>query len=93
MSDHQVSCVNKQDRPNPHERIVNIGGRASDGPWKLPQEVAIAGMEDGRWRFYTSVGGKSVWLIIATSRYGHKYLKTQADGEDENNLLYLPECP
>jgi Protein of unknown function (DUF3892) len=32
-------------------------------------------------------------LIIATSAYGHKYLKTQADGEHPDNLLSLPECP
>jgi hypothetical protein len=34
-----------------------------------------------------------VWVIIAVSPYGHKYLKTQADGEHPDNLLSLPECP
>ena len=29
----------------------------------------------------------------AFSRFGHKYLKTMADGEHPNNLLSLPECP
>jgi hypothetical protein len=29
----------------------------------------------------------------AFSRFGNKYLKTEADGEQENNLLSLPECP
>jgi len=27
------------------------------------------------------------------SRFGNKYLKTVADGEQPNNLLSLPECP
>jgi hypothetical protein len=34
-----------------------------------------------------------VWVKVEVSRYGHKYLKTEADGEGENNLLSLPECP
>jgi hypothetical protein len=31
-------------------------------------------------------------VIVGTSRYGHKYLKTEADGEQPDNLLSLPEC-
>jgi hypothetical protein len=31
-------------------------------------------------------------VIVAISRYGHKYLKTVADGEQPNNLLSLYEC-
>ncbi len=42
---------------------------------------------------------KLAWVRIATlrwvetSRYGNKYLKTEADGEQPDNLLSLPECP
>ena len=39
------------------------------------------------------MGGKSVWVIVAVSRFGNKYLNTEANGEDPNNLLSLPECP
>ena len=46
-----------------------------------------------RWSFYVAVGGRSVWVIVAKSAYGNKYLKTEADGEQPNNLLSLPECP
>jgi len=31
-------------------------------------------------------------VVIATSRYGNKYLKATADGDQPNNLLSLPEC-
>jgi hypothetical protein len=90
----QIQCVNKTDRYDPHERISHVGGVNADGArWKLTEDQAIQGIENGKWSFYVSAGGRSVWVVIATSRYGNKYLKTQADGEQPDNLLSLPECP
>ena len=86
----QILCINKGDRSNPHERILSVGGVNQEGTrWKLTQEQAITGIEAGRWQFYVSVNGSSVWVIVAMSRYGNKYLKTTADGEHPNNLLSL----
>lgn len=91
---HQIKCINKSDRYNPHERITHIGGTDSDGSrWKITQQEAIEGIETGKWTFYVSAYGKSVRVIVAESQYGHKYLKTENDGEQPNNLLSLPECP
>lgn len=90
----QIKCINKTDRMNPHERILALGGVNSDGTrWRLSQENAITSIERGEFRFYVSVHGKSVWVIVAKSRFGNKYLKTEDDGEQPNNLLSLPECP
>ena len=94
MADNvEIQCVNKSDRPNPHERIRNVGGIHNGSRWNQPQQDAIAGIESDKWRFFVRVQGSSVRVIVAVSRFGNKYLKTENDGEHPNNLLSLPECP
>lgn len=88
----QVTCINKREHYNPHERIINIGGVNSDGSrWKMSQPKAIESIENGTYNFFVSVAGYTTDVIVATHQ-GNKYLKTQPDATGKDNLLSLPEC-
>lgn len=87
----EVSCINKTDRNSQHERISHIGGTYKDTYWKVPIAEAIHNIEMEFFEYYVNQIGHEVKIIIATND-GTKYLKTENDGRDGNNLLELPEC-
>lgn len=90
----RVGCINKTNRQSRHEAISHIGGVNSDGTrWKLTEAAAIAGIEEGKWSFYTEGGAQTANVIIAKTPQGHKFLKTDRDSTILDNLLSLPECP
>ena len=88
----QITCITKRHGTAPHERIAHIGGMSADhNRWKLDEDAAIAGIKRGKWKFYVSVNGKAVWVVIGT-HLGREYLKTAIDAIEPINLLSLPEC-
>jgi len=89
----EISCIERADRTDPHERIRYVGGTNDNGTrWKLSLGQAIAGIESDKWTFWTRGGGKIADVIIAKHN-GNKYLKTVADGVQPDNLLKLGDCP
>jgi hypothetical protein len=89
----RIECINKSPRQDPHKRIENVGGRNDDETrWKMTEERAINAIEGGKYSFWVSAGGHAVNVIVAIHE-GHKYLKTESDGLQPDNLLSLPECP
>ena len=87
MADALVSCINKQPRNDPHEGITHLGGPN----WKWLRADVIASIENGSNTFHTMVGGRRADVRVVKGPNG-KYVRTQADGVYNDNLLALPEC-
>lgn len=88
----EITCVNKRDRPNIHEHIVTVGGVHLGLKWRKTQLEVITDIENKWESYYVTKNGRTVQVIVAVSVYGHKYIKTEADGVRADNLLSLEEC-
>jgi hypothetical protein len=56
-------------------------------------DEAIEGAVDGKWSFYIQLGVYEVSnVVVATSPTGRVYLKTEADQDTPDELLFLPRC-
>lgn len=89
----QIRCINKAVRSDPNESITHVGGGFPGSQWKLTLADAINKIEAGEWEFYVQTGGKEVRVVVGLSRAQNKYLRTESDSTETNNLLSLPECP
>ena len=91
---NQIDCIQKLDRHDPTDAIEYVGGKNSDGTrWKITQKDAIRRIEQGINQFYVFKNGVRTNVIVSISRFGNKYIKTEADGYEPNNLLSLVRCP
>ena len=89
----QIQCV-KCDNAGAYQRVRYVGGVNPDGTcWKLSEEKAIAGVKEGKWRFWAAGERKSVWIVTAKSASGREYLKAESDWVQPATLFHLPECP
>ena len=88
----QIRCINRTERMSPPERITHVGGYESS-QWKMPLDDAIAKIESGEQAFFVQAHRSTVGVIVAVSPSGKKYLKAEADGDQPDSLLRLPECP
>jgi hypothetical protein len=88
---YEVVCIKKSDRYNPYERITHIGYRSGGITTRITQEDAIQKIEAGTHEFFVFKYGHNVKVIVATHS-GRKYIKTENDGDQPDNLLNVLEC-
>ena len=91
MSDVQVTCIIKPNRESRHEHITHLGG----SNWLWTRDEVIRSIEDKTNTFYVldpvSRKRSNVGVMRSTGR--DPYVKTYADGDWNNNLLSLNQCP
>jgi len=93
MADVQVTCITKPDPQSPHEHITHLGNPSAG--WKWTREQVIASIEAGTNTFFVidSRTGKRSDVGIVRPAGRPPYLRTHADGDWNNNLLSLNQCP
>jgi len=90
MTDVQVTCINKANRENQYTGITHLG--SSTGNWRWTRQEVIVSIENKTNTFFTLVHGNRSEIGVVDGPTG-KYLRTYADGDWNDNLLSLPECP
>jgi hypothetical protein len=88
MADVQVMCINKQPRNSPHEGITHLGGPT----WRWTRQQVIDSINQRSNTFFTLVGDRRADVGVVNGPNG-PYVRTHADGQWNDNLLALPECP
>ena len=88
MADIRVTCITKPARDSKHDAITHLGGSG----WKWTKAQVIASIEAKANTFHTLVNGNRGDIGVVNGTTG-KYLRTYADGQWNDNLLSLPECP
>lgn len=89
MADYQVTC-HRPDNADLDRRIQGLGGPG----WYDTIDNIIGFIQRKEHRFWVTVNGVSVWVIVKQHPTSYRYyLTTEADGYPPNNLLRLPHCP
>jgi len=86
--------INRQVKATRKDENGNITHLCSGGQWWSPVSSAdaIRDIESGDYRYYVQVGFYSeVDIHVAGSGSG-KYLRTDPDNTEANNLDELPDC-
>jgi hypothetical protein len=93
MADVQVTCITKPHPESRHEHITRVGNPRAD--WNWPRERVIASIEAKTNTFYVLDPRTGKRANIGVVRLaGHTpYLRTHADGDWNDNLLSLDQCP
>ena len=93
MPDAQITCITKPDPQSPHEHITHVGNPSAG--WKWTREQVISSIDAGTNTFYVidpNNGKRSNVGVIRPSGRA-PYLRTHADGDWNDNLLSLNQCP
>lgn len=93
MADVQVTCITKPHPQSAHEHITHLGNPAAG--WKWSRDQVIASIDAGANTFFVidpRTGKRSNVGVVRTAGKA-PYLRTHADGDWNNNLLSLDQCP
>ncbi|MGE6385420.1 DUF3892 domain-containing protein [Pseudomonas sp. NPDC078416] len=93
MADVQVTCITKPNAQSTHEHITHLGNPA--GKWMWTREQVIQSIDSKTNTFYVvdPVNGKRANIGVVRAAGKAPYVRTYSDGDWNNNLLSLNQCP
>ena len=92
MAAVQVTCIIKPHPQSPHEHITHVGNPPS---WIWEREQVIASIDAKTNSFFVRdpVNGSRSEVGVVRQAGKAPHLRTYADGNWNNNLLSLNQCP
>jgi hypothetical protein len=93
MADAKITCIIKPHPQSSHEHITHVGNPAAG--WNWPTEQVVASIDAKTNTFYVidPRNGKRANVGVVREHGKAPYLRTHADGDWNNNLLSLNQCP
>ena len=94
MADVQVTCITKPHPLSAHEHITHLGNPAAN--WKWPLARIVASIEAKTNTFYMldpQTGKRADVRVVRPCGGRPPHLQKYADGDWNNNLLSLKQCP
>ena len=93
MADLQITCITKPNPQSQHEHITHLGNLA--GGWKRAREEVITIIDAKTYSFFIldPINDKRSDVRVVRPAGQAPYLRTYADGNWNNNLLSLAQCP
>ncbi len=95
MADLQVTCITKPNPQSPHEHITHVGNPTANPPWKATREEVIQSIDAKTNTFYVIDPRNGKRATVGVYRVTGKapFLRTYTDGDWNDNLLSLNQCP
>jgi hypothetical protein len=93
MADVQVTCITKPHPQSAHEHITHLGNPAAG--WIWPREKVIASIDGNTNTFFVidPRNGRRADIGVVRPAGRAPFLRTHADGDWNDNLLSLNQCP
>jgi hypothetical protein len=93
MADVQITCINKPHPQSPYEHITHLGNSLVGWTWTLAEVIASIDAKTNTFYVIDPRNGKRSEVGVVRPAGGAPYVRTYADGDWNNNLLSLDQCP
>lgn len=93
MADVKVTCITKLDPQGSHEHISHIGNIIAGWKWTRQQVIVSIELRINTFYVLDPVTGKRSDIGVVRQAGRDPYLRTVEDGNWNDNLLSLGQCP